>query len=437
MSVDKTKISSLWAIVLASFSSQALAFFPDVASMFEAIRPTAAVTAPELNTLIIAIDALPTPEQKFDALQTLIPSADGSLRAASEGPMSQMYAVVNDRLIRVAAESGVSSGDDAKTTLHSKLEKNAESSAKTENAKDEQSQPQAEVSKEPQIPEAISKGAWIQLLGNNSGQSERDFVPGYDADVAGILIGRDMLFDQLIVGLAGGYTYADVDSRGPSGSFLDIKRYQGTLYAGFNFVCPFYVHAAFTIARNDYDNDRKILVPPVGGVPFVRIAWSEFSAWETDAYLETGYIWQKGNFRAIPKIMLAYSHFDFEGYVEQDAFGLDLYVNYDDMDFLPLGAGFKFEYQNKFEKAYVVPEMHAYIFHDFINDKQSAAALFTAGGFAFLSQGAEPDATSFEVGAGIAVHSYKNTGVTIQYDYVGRDDYHRHQAFIKVRHEWA
>ena len=107
------------------------------------------------------------------------------------------------------------------------------------------------------------------------------------------------------------------------------------------------------------------------------------------------------------------------------------------MEFLPLGAGIKLEYQNEFEKAYVVPEIHAYAFHDFSNDKQIAAALFTAGGFEFLNQGVSPSENSIEVGAGIAVHSYQNTSVTLQYDYASRSDYHRHAAFIKVRHEWA
>lgn len=452
MSVDNTKISSLWAILLASFSSQVLAVYPDVASMLEAVRPTAAVTAPELNALIIAIDALPTAQQKFDALQTLIPSADGSLRAASEGPMNQMYAVINDRLLRVAHETGLSSGDEVKAkSPNGKPETNGKpdklngkeptvKEAKTANdttTADASATPSADPVTDLVLPEDISKGAWIQILGNNTGQSNRDFVPGYDADVAGIFIGRDFLFENLILGIAGGYSYADVDSRGPSGSFMDIKRFQGTLYGGISFECPFYIHTAFTLARNDYDTDRKILVPPVGGVPFVRIAWSDFSGWETDAYLETGFVWKKGYFRAIPKIMLAYSYQHFDGYVEQDAFGLDLYVKYESMYNLPVSAGLKLEYENHFDAAYVVPEIHAYASHDFVNDNQIATALFTGGGFEFLSQGAVPDSTSFQIGAGLAVHSYKNTGVIMQYDYVGRDDYHRHQAFIKVRHEWA
>ena len=526
MSVDKIKISSLWAIVLAGTSTQALAAYSDVSAMFDAIRPTAAVTAPELADLIAAIDALPTEQQKFDALQTLVPSADGSLRAASEGPMRQMESVLYDRLIRIKAPSsngketatGIASGDEAKDQLKKVDAKDAKKTTDTKNIKtsfkititpnDPQTadgspapttaatDPKAKktsttqatatttttadpaattatdatvdtttttttdttttVATETTTPAADApatdeltpptaedvslvepdKGTWLQIVGNNTGQDHRYNVPGYDADVLGLLIGRDHLFsDNFMVGVAGGYVHADVDSRNSSGSFLDIKRFQLTLYAGLKFESPFFINGSATLAYNDYDNNRNILVP--GADPFVRIAWADFGAWETNAHIEGGYNWVCGNFHAIPKMMLTYSHFNINGYFERDAFGLDLDAKYEDMMFIPLGLGLKAEYQNEFENAYVIPELHAYAFHDFKHDAQTAKAIFTAGGFDFLSSGAEPASNSYEVGAGIAVHSNVNTAVIIQYDYAARRDYHRNCAFIKVRHEWA
>ncbi len=391
--------------------------------------------------------------------------------------MRQMESVLYDRLIRVKKESGVSSGDEPhkpvsaiKTTAKDKLHKTEEAKAveaKVEAPKAEASkavdpkakehkaeepkveapvaqentveeQPVAQASATDEPPKEITKGVWIQLLGNNTGQGFRNDIPGYDADVLGLLIGRDKLVTpNLTVGLAIGYTHADVDSRGPSGSTLDIKRFQGTLYAGYQFDRPFFLHGSFTVAKNDYDNDRYILVPPVGGVPFVRIAWSDFDAIELGGHIETGYVWQCGHFRAVPKVMLSYSFYNFDKYVEDDAFGLDLFTRYHNMNFLPLGLGVKLEYQNEFERAYVVPEIHAYGFHDFLNDAQTSTSLFTGGGFEFLSQGATPAANSIEVGAGFAVHSDTNIAVIIQYDYAARNEYHRNQGFIKVRYEWA
>ncbi len=438
MSVDKNKLSSLWAIVLAGAASPAWAVFTDISAMFDALRPTAAVDAPELNQVIIAIDALPTQQQKLEALQTLIPSADGSLRVASEGPMRQMESVLYDRLIRIKKDTGLSSGDEIKAqTTDATTE--APATTETTDATTDTTTESAVISSEADdLGLDPDKGVWIQLLGNNTGQHERYGVPGYDADVIGLLIGRDHIFsDSLMIGAAMGYVHADVESRNFSGSFLDVKRFQGTLYAGFTFEDPWFINGSLTLAYNDYDNNRKILIPPVGGVPFVRIAWTDFGAWETYAHLEGGYKWVCGHFHAIPKIMLTFSDFNINGYFERDAFGLDLDVKYEDMTFIPMGLGLKLEYQYEFDEAYVVPEMHAYAFHDFKHNAQNSKALFTSGGYDFLSQGAEPASNSYEVGAGIAVHSDKNMSVTMQYDYAGRRDYQRHNAFIKVRYEWA
>ncbi len=510
MSVDKSTLSSLWAIVLVGLCPPSFAAFSDVGSMFDALRPTAAATSSELYYLIAAVDAIPDPQARYDALLTLVPSADGSLRAASEGPMRQMDSVLYDRLMRVKATSGVSSGDDnsllhAKTNREKKVktkfkqsqfgpqDARAHISAQTKSqsadtstdpeslstvnnsattpaqsaapaqsttdtttaatttepaatdsstttdvaASDQSAQTESAPLESTELAE-LDKGVWAQLVGNNTGQDERYNVPGYDADVLGLLIGRDHLFsDKLMVGAAMGYVHARADSRGPSGSFLEIDRYQLTLYAGMNFEDPFFINGSVTLAYNDYENSRKILVPPYGGIPFVRIAWADFGSWETNAHIEGGYRWVCGHFHVIPKMMLTFSQFNVNGYFESDAFGLDLDVKYQDMTFIPLGLGVKFEYQNEFENVYVIPEMHIYGFHDFKHQPQTAKALFTAGGYDFLSQGAAPASNSFEIGAGLAIHSYQNTAVTFQYDYAARHEYHRNSAFIKIRHEWA
>lgn len=511
--------------------SSAWAIFPDVDSMLHAAEPSVCAAGSEICNLIDDLNALEVvPQQHFDALQTLIPVADGSLRAASDGAMRQVLSSINERLILVKvknAYTGFAAGDElqtkkkmrktnstetkplekeiketeksakdpedgpvekdktltktepntksaadqAKTASSDKVtntkevvkekdksdasdktavkveatDKNAAKKETTDkavvkDATEKEKEKTTEKEKTAEVNKIIKHGLWLQILGDDITQKNRHQVPGYDAQVLGAVIGRDYLVTpQLTVGLAGGYQHADVKSRGPSGSFMGIKRFQATLYAGYNFICPFYLHAALTAAKDDYDNNRKILVPPINGTPnpFVRIAQADFDAWEANAYLETGYVWICGNFRAIPKVMLMYSHLDIDDYDEKDALDLDLHVQYHHMDSLPLGAGAKFDYINEFDNAYVVPEIHAYVFYDFINDTQIATANMLGGGFAFYSQGAKAADTSVEIGAGIAVHSYQNTAVFMQYDFVAKNDYHRHQAFIKIRHEWA
>lgn len=481
MSVDQLKAkqlcltSTLLAMIISAQCPSGWATYSDVGAMLEAFRPVAPVQSPEINTLIIALDALPS-QDRIDALQTLAPLADGSLRAASDGAMRQVLCVIGDRLMKVQYDSGVSSGDEydkkeiKKGNKAKKPDANKEvnSSTETENKTEEKvtEQAKAKSTSEKADTQAVEdnkqdvaqedkdtqrdeeciddnkvkriRGVWAQLLGSEITQNDRHNVPGYRADVLGAVIGRDVLIGtHFTLGIAGGYQHSNVTSRNSSGSNLDIERYQGTLYGRYDLDCPIYMLAALTAAANSYDTNRHILVPPYAGTPIVNIAHSKFTGWEANAYFETGYIWRNGNFRAIPKAMLMYSHFSFETFIEHDAFGLDLNVKYDSMDALPVGAGIQFDYINEFEKVYVIPEIHLNAFTDSVNDRQEATGQMTGGGYAFLSTGAVPASGSIEVGAGLAVHSYKNTSFTIQYDYTARSDYHRHSAFIKLRHEWA
>ena len=474
-SIKSTILPILLALKATGISGAVQASpYQNVDSMLQAARPSACAAGSELCTLVQDLDPLRQYEPlRSNALLTLIPVADGSLRAASEGTMRQMMSVLNDRLRHVkytrplessAAELSPPS-DPAK-----KEEKKAEhkdEKLKTEAKTEAKTEPKTEAKTEPKTaPEkklektsgkihekkleksGISsgdpeenhhRGAWIQFLGQEARQNVRDDIPGYAAEVLGAIVGRDFLVSpNAIFGIAGGYQHAHVNSKGPSGSYLDIKRLHATFYGSYDFSRPYYIHWSATVADLQYDNKRHIFVPLLQDthVPFVRIAQADFDGWEANATLETGYVYRCGHLEFIPKIMLLYSHLETDNYYENDAFDLNLSVKYENIDNLPLGAGFKLQYINEFEKAYVIPEMHAYAFYDFLRDPQTATASMLGGGFDFLSEGVRPAPAGIEVGVGFAVHSYQNTAVIIQYDYAAREDYHSHQAFIKVRHEW-
>lgn len=430
-------------MALTGFSASSYATFPDLYSMLEAFAPQAPTNAPELNNLILSINSLaPYPTLQYNALLTLVPLADGSLRAASDGPMWQILTVIAERLLTVdkGQETGYAAGDEGIADLE-KIDPFADHPNKKTAENEEQASKPAVKKKQLPLSQARKVHAvWGQLLGDHVDQEIRGGLPAYDADVLGGVIGRDLfLAPNLIVGVAGAYQHARVDQQDLSGSFFTINRYQGTVYGRYH-LCdwPAYIVGAVTLAGNRYENSRYILVVPIGdNEAFSVISNSEFTGWESNIYLEQGYVWKCGNFRAIPKLMLMFSHLDLDSYEESDAFALDLSVKYQDMDELMVGGGFKFDYRNFFQTAYVIPEVHAYYFYDFINDSQTATAQFFSGGYAFLSQGPEPAPNTIMVGASLAVHSHVNTVVKIEYDYTARTDYHRQGAFIKIRHEWA
>lgn len=481
-------LSGVAATAEATASSQ----FPDLHSMFQNFTPIAPTRAPELNRVIVAINALaPYPTYQYNALLTLVPLADGSLRAATDGPMRQIMTTMGERLLIVdmREESGFSAGDEVDTTTIKETKKTDKSvtqtktetknatttetkvETKTETKKtivekdkktddvvkkdeiDKKDEKPKEETKTTAVTASVSTkngsetkkntdlyeaqritGVWGQLLGNHTSQNDRDSLPGYRADVLGGVLGRDVFVaPQWTVGVLGAYQHARITQSYLSGSYFDINRYQGTVYSRYR-LCewPLYMLGAVTLAANRYENSRYILVPP-----FSVIANSTFTGWESDVYLESGYVWKCGNFRAVPKVSLYYSHLNFDSYDESDATFLNLTVKYEDMDELQLGLGGKLDYRNRFEKAYVVPEIHAYYLYDFLNDKQISTAQFFSGGYAFLSQGFTPAPNSYEIGAALSVHSYRNTVIKIQYDFNASRDYHRHAAFIKARYEWC
>jgi len=500
--------NTLLALALASFSSISWATYSDVNAMLQALRPNAPVIAPQLNTLILSLDGLnPYPIQHRDALFTLAPAADGSLRMVSETANHAMYMTIFDRVEKlkvVEAKTGIASGDQriaynpkaywqknktapdatktatttadpaiATTPATTSVTKTATKTAtiktstttkvvnddvlpdpkgKKESPKDTANTTQTTVVAEtsetpavdvdtPLIGDILSepRGAWLQIIGADTWQYERRNIPGYHGDMLGLIIGRDhQINDDLFIGIAGGYQQGDIDTQGLSGSFLDVKRYNATIYGRFDFTClPIFTQLALTLALNNYDNNRYILVPPAAGFGFSNIAHGDFDGWETNAHLEVGYTFKCRQIRLIPKAIVEYSHMEYNNYEEHDAFFLDLNVKYDNMNAFDLGIGAQVDYRNDFDKVAVIPEAHIYVYHDFINANQVATANFYSGGYAFLSEGAVPNSNTMDFGVSLNVHSNNQTMVRIQYDYVTRSDYRRNEAFIKLRHEWV
>lgn len=510
--------NTLLALALASFSSISWATYSDVNAMLQALRPNAPVIAPQLNTLILSLDGLnPYPIQHRDALFTLAPAADGSLRMVSETANHAMYMTIFDRVeklrpVEPKSVCGVASGDQHiaynpkaywqknKSTLATtktattstatmsnttttaavaspvptEAAKTPVTTTKTattknsttkvvdddvlpdpkgnkipkEDAKTTETTVVAETTDAPAIDADTPligdilnepRGAWMQIIGADTWQYERRNIPGYHGDMLGLIIGRDhQINDGLFIGIAGGYQQGDIDTEGLSGSYLDVKRYNGTVYGRLDMSSmPIFVQLGLTVALNNYDNNRYILVPPAAGFGFSNIAHGDFDGWETNAHLEAGYTFVCRHVRLIPKAIVEYSHMEFNNYEEHDAFFLDLNVKYDNMNAFDLGVGAQVDYRNDFEKVAVIPEAHIYVYHDFINANQVATANFYSGGYAFLSEGAVPNSNTMDFGVSLNVHSNNQTMVRIQYDYVTRSDYRRNEAFIKLRHEWV
>ncbi len=426
---------------------QSYATYSNVESMLDALRPTAAANAPELNQLIIALDASVTEQQRQQSLHSLSPLVDLSILSASESANRQMVKRLNQRVLEIKHANGFSAGDNLEDDWDDDAFEDTDSSAAStptaENKENDTSKYNfsfiKEKSEASNIEKNPNKGLWSIVLGSDARQKNRDNAYGYDATLIGGIIGLDRVFgDRWVFGLAGGYQQSDVDSRGPSSSTIDIKRINASLYGYYTCPSSFYIMGLLTGAQNRNDSHRKILVPSAGGVVgFSRIANAHFNNWESHAHLELGHSWKKGNLYSTPKIFTNYTHWDIESYQENDAIGLNLNVRNHDLDSFVVGGGLLLEYRNYFKNAIVTPYLQGYVLHDFIQDQQTAVSNMLGGGFDFLTTGHEPASTTFEAGAGLSVHSFKNFIFDLQYDFAARSSYTRHNVGLKLRYEWA
>lgn len=433
------------------------ATFPNVESMLEALRPTAAANAPELDQLITALDGLPTEQQHQQALSTLTPMVGLSVRAASDSVNRQMVKRLNQRVLEIVSpKQGINVGDvwDEIFADEQEVEKTKLSDSEAaEKVRQQQKESQAQkaldeqyqfsfISNEKEKKEGVSdpyKGLWVLALGSETAQKNQDNVYGYDSTLLGVVVAHDWLLKKRwVLGVAGGYQQADADSRGPSGSAMDIKRVNLSLYAYYTRPSSLYLMALLTGAQNRYDTTRKILVPPAGGLfAFSRIANADFNGWESHAHLELGKSWHVNNFYMSPKLFTNYTYWHLESFQESDAGGLNLNVQKANLNSFVVGTGIDLEYQNHFQRAVVVPYLQFYVLHDFVQDKQIATSHMLGGGFDFRTEGAEPEGTTYEAGAGISVHSYKDFIFDLYYDFAAHSRYTRHTAGLKLRYEWA
>lgn len=443
--------------------------FPDVHSMLEATRLNAAANSADLNATITLIDALPA-QQRLQAYNTLSPRADLSLIAASNAANRTFAKRLNRRLLDIRPESGVASGDEdewddifddeeestsstsatnqtAKATSSDSTESNSEATTTDTPEETVEVEPDpvdqyfsfSEEEEEENPSGELINGAWAYAYGSDTGYKNRGDRYGWDAILFGGFIGKDWQVNpRTILGISGGYAQSDVDARDPTGSYMDIKRLSGSVYGYYSCPTGLYGLGIVTLAHNDFDNNRKILIRPVNGLFGVsKIAHADFSAWETHALAELGYDWQCKDWLVQPKVFSSVTHLSIESYQEMDAGNFNLNVRNHDITRWELGTGFLTEYQFHFQRAVVAPFLHAYYLYDFLQDKQFTVSKLQGGGFDFLTQGAEPGGSTIEVGGGISVHSYKDVMFDMQYDYAARSGFDRHTVSIKIRYQWA
>ncbi|NGX31194.1 MAG: Extracellular serine protease [Chlamydiae bacterium] len=109
------------------------------------------------------------------------------------------------------------------------------------------------------------KGVWVSGLGNFENIKSFDWLSGYDANTAGLLVGMDFCATPFYFGFGGGYTYTDFHLKKDSG-FGDIHSGFGTIYGGY-LSRYFITNASLIIGGKHFDMHRKIAFLMVDQTP--------------------------------------------------------------------------------------------------------------------------------------------------------------------------
>ena len=339
----------------------------------------------DAQTLIDALNSLPTDQDVQDATEQLLPAitgghAQGNVTVARAGATN----IVQDRLVRIA---GLNAGGGL----------------------------------------LADPTAWVKPFAADTAQGSRGGVSGFDALTTGVAVGIDGQYtEDLRAGAAISYAQADIVGRGASNSSLDIDTVQFTGYGSYAIDRKTDLILLGAFGWNDNDSRRAI---NFGGLN--RIAEADYDGWHAiaEAELVRSYRLSK-DLKFQPSFGISYIYAEAEDYSETGAGAANLAVDDADADSLDLSASGKLTYA--LAKA-INLSSNLGVTYDVLAGDDQVTATFEGGGGAFVTESIDPAPVG--VTAGVALELVPQNGIdaVLAYDLEARDDFANHQFQLNFR----
>jgi outer membrane autotransporter protein len=241
---------------------------------------------------------------------------------------------------------------------------------------------------------------------------------GYNFTLGGFTIGADYrLRDNLLVGLATGYSNTGSSFYG-SGGKVNANTVPFNTFAAY-FSGSLYAYGSVGYALNLYDLKRGINFGDLA-----RTASSSTSGHQFNLYGETGYDLRLSRFILTPSATLAYSALWVGGFTEQGAGALDLKVASQAAASLQTGLGGRVTIPLKLGSVHVAPQGYAFYQHEFSNGSRGLNASLSQGSSTFNFQTDVAKRNFAVVGANVTAGLTKNLYAQVNYSAeVGRSNY--------------
>jgi outer membrane autotransporter protein len=256
---------------------------------------------------------------------------------------------------------------------------------------------------------------------------------GYDFSGEGFTMGMDRkVADNLLVGLAAGYTHANAYFSGSGGS-ADLDLVPISLYAAY-MPRNFYIFGTAGYALNLYDLNRQISFSSPGG-SVSRAASSSPLGNLFNIYGEAGYDVKVQPVVVTPIVSMSYSHLGIGSFTETGAGSLDLNVSSQSIDSAQSGIGVRIAAPATSDLMKAVPQAFATWQHEFCNGKQdiNASLMNTPGAatFGWETEGARGDFAN--VGGDLTMFVRKDLSIHFSYNAVvgGGDTTHIFSAGVR------
>ena len=296
-------------------------------------------------------------------------------------------------------------------------------------------------------------GAWIQGLGNHVRQKARNGLEGYQANMFGTAWGADRACGAHVrVGLSGGHSFADINSKAGGGSETDVHSYHAALYASYGSgprqktdtshdlpwrpqVDSYYVDAIAGVSHHEYDGQRDVRFGTIN-----RLAKADYAGQQYSVKLEGGIPLKHPKTKDLEVTPLAsfeYNYLHIHDYTEQGADSLNLSVESQGYHTFKQGLGLQIGYPLLWKRfGTLTPKLRGMWLYDYNGDKTQTTASFTGGGASFRTVGARPAQHAFQLGSELAFLSSDSFSLTAHNDLELKDQFVGDSYQLTLRYEF-